>query len=40
MDAKQQSELKERLLIQARNFAADVQQNRALPTVATHIILN
>jgi hypothetical protein len=32
-------ELKERLLIQARNFAADVQKDRALRTVATNIIL-
>jgi hypothetical protein len=38
-NVKQQGELKERLLIQARNFAADVQYKRALPTVPTNILL-
>ena len=37
--AKQQGELKERLQVQARNFAADVQRTRALPTATTSIIL-
>ena len=37
--AKQQRDRKALLFKQARDFAATVQQNRALPTVATNIIL-
>ena len=37
--AKQQRERRALLFAQARDFAANIQQNRALPTVAANIIL-